>query len=85
MSAKKNQVTPRKENLSHKEVTQQTANLSHDKIALRAYRLWQERGSPIGSAEEDWLRAEQEIRGQASQSPSVGKRVENLARAASAS
>jgi hypothetical protein len=56
MSAKKNQVTPSKANLSHKEVTQQTANLSHDEIALRAYRLWQERGSPIGSPEKDWLR-----------------------------
>jgi hypothetical protein len=27
-----------------------------------AYRLWQQRGSPIGSSEEDWLRAEEEYR-----------------------
>jgi len=33
----------------------------HEKVALRAYFLWQERGSPIGSPEEDWLRAEQEF------------------------
>jgi len=31
-------------------------------IALRAYCLWQERGSPLGSPEDDWFRAEQEIR-----------------------
>jgi hypothetical protein len=28
-------------------------------IANLAYRLWQERGSPIGSPEQDWLRAEE--------------------------
>jgi len=27
-----------------------------------AYRLWLQRGSPIGSSEEDWLRAEEEYR-----------------------
>ncbi len=27
-----------------------------------AYRLWQERGSPIGSPSEDWFRAESELR-----------------------
>jgi hypothetical protein len=27
-------------------------------IANLAYRLWQERGCPIGSPEEDWFRAE---------------------------
>jgi hypothetical protein len=31
------------------------------KIAVLAYRFWQERGSPFGSPEEDWLRAEREI------------------------
>jgi len=28
-------------------------------IANLAYQLWQERGSPIGSPEEDWYRAEE--------------------------
>ena len=27
-----------------------------------ADRLWQQRGSPIGSSEEDWFRAEEEYR-----------------------
>jgi len=44
--------------------TQQTHNLRHEEIALRAYRLWEARGCPIGSPEEDWLRAEEEIRGE---------------------
>jgi Protein of unknown function (DUF2934) len=30
-------------------------------IAVLAYRLWTERGRPIGSPEEDWLAAEHEI------------------------
>jgi uncharacterized LabA/DUF88 family protein len=37
---------------------------AHDKIALRAYQLWQERGCPIGSPQVDWLRAEREIHSQ---------------------
>ena len=31
-------------------------------IAALAYELWQERGCPIGSPEEDSLRAEQELK-----------------------
>jgi len=30
-------------------------------IAVRAYELWCERGCPIGSAEHDWFRAEEEL------------------------
>lgn len=36
-----------------------------DPIARRAYRLWQERGCPVGSPQVDWFRAEQETRKQA--------------------
>jgi hypothetical protein len=31
-------------------------------IASRAYELWQERGCPVGSDQEDWFRAEEELR-----------------------
>jgi hypothetical protein len=31
------------------------------KIAVLAFQFWQERGSPHGSPEEDWFRAEREI------------------------
>jgi hypothetical protein len=33
----------------------------HHATQLRAYYLWQERGSPAGSSELDWMRAEQEL------------------------
>jgi hypothetical protein len=34
-----------------------------EEVAALAYQLWIERGSPHGSHEEDWFRAEQELRG----------------------
>jgi hypothetical protein len=34
---------------------------NYDQIASLAYQLWQERGCPEGSPDEDWLRAEQEL------------------------
>ena len=36
--------------------------LQHDEIARLAYDLWQARGCPQGSADIDWLQAEQELR-----------------------
>lgn len=33
----------------------------HEKIALRAYFLWLERGCPCGSPHVDWFRAEREL------------------------
>lgn len=35
---------------------------TRDEIAARAYRCWHERGCPEGSPEEDWDRAERELR-----------------------
>ena len=37
---------------------------SHEQIARRAYELWEERGRPHGSDEEDWHRAEHELQHQ---------------------
>jgi hypothetical protein len=34
----------------------------HEQIAALAYALWQERGCPEGSPEEDWFRAEAELK-----------------------
>jgi hypothetical protein len=34
------------------------ASDQHQKIEQLAYQLWLERGSPIGSDQEDWFRAE---------------------------
>jgi hypothetical protein len=33
----------------------------HEQIAQLAYILWQARGCPEGSPDEDWLRAEQDL------------------------
>ncbi len=37
------------------------AAATQDDIAKLAYALWQERGCPAGSGEEDWLRAEEQL------------------------
>lgn len=34
----------------------------HARTAELAYRFWEERGCPVGSPDEDWYRAEEEIR-----------------------
>lgn len=39
-----------------------TATSDHDTIAVRAYQLWLDRGCPVGSDQEDWFRAEEELR-----------------------
>jgi hypothetical protein len=37
------------------------SQLHQDKVERAAYRLWEERGRPHGSPEEDWYRAEHEV------------------------
>lgn len=39
---------------------------THEQIAQLAHKYWAEGGHQDGHAEEDWLRAEQELRGKAS-------------------
>ena len=38
------------------------ATFGHDDIAALAYELWQARGCPIGSPEDDWFQAAEELR-----------------------
>lgn len=38
------------------------AQPSHEDIALRAREIWESRGCPDGSAERDWLEAEEQLR-----------------------
>ena len=33
----------------------------HEAVEKRAYRLWEERGRPVGTPEADWFRAKQEL------------------------
>lgn len=49
------------EHTSRRDLTSLYAALEHDAIAALAHRYWQERGCPVGSAAEDWFRAEQEF------------------------
>ncbi|HEY1261922.1 MAG TPA: DUF2934 domain-containing protein [Terriglobales bacterium] len=39
-------------------------DLAYEQIATLAYQYWQERGCPIGSPEQDWLRAEADLQKQ---------------------
>ncbi len=34
---------------------------THEEIQTRAYQFWQERGTPWGTPETDWFRAEHEL------------------------
>jgi hypothetical protein len=40
----------------------ESPELLHEQITALAYALWRERGCPEGSPEEDWFRAEKELR-----------------------
>jgi len=53
----------------------------HKKIARLAYSYWEARGCPLGSPEEDWFRAEEEIRRQKSTWKLVKARRRHLPRA----
>ena len=45
------------------------ASVPDDEIARRAYALWESRGRPIGSPEEDWYRAMHELHASGSYGP----------------
>ncbi|MDQ2944985.1 MAG: DUF2934 domain-containing protein [Acidobacteriota bacterium] len=40
-----------------------TIDCDEVEVRERAYSCWQERGCPVGSPDEDWLRAERELNG----------------------
>jgi hypothetical protein len=40
--------------------------IGHEQVAVLAHTYWQQRGFKHGHHEEDWFRAEQELRGKAS-------------------
>ena len=48
---------------------------THDEIARLAYSYWEARGGRGGSPEEDWLRAEAELRTRAGSSASESRRA----------
>lgn len=44
-----------------KELSVAEAEPTHEQIAALAYELWQTRGCPMGSPDEDWYRAERKL------------------------
>lgn len=38
------------------------ASVNHEAVEAMAYQLWLLRGCPIGSEQEDWYRAEEELK-----------------------
>lgn len=44
-----------------------------ESIANLAHALWQQRGCPIGSPEQDWIEAEQQLRRPEARSAGVGR------------
>jgi len=62
-SAKPTQTSTRKKIVA---AAAKPATPSHEEIKRLAEKYWAARGFPDGSAEQDWLRAEQELRQKAS-------------------
>jgi len=45
----------------HEESSVESLPSEQEQLELLAYEYWQERGSPVGSPDEDWFRAEKEL------------------------
>jgi Protein of unknown function (DUF2934) len=43
-------------------MNRQASDIFHAQVEKLAYQFWEQRGRPLGSSEEDWFRAEQELR-----------------------
>jgi hypothetical protein len=56
--------TPRKQSQAPS-VDIDDPSISNEDVARRAYSLWEERGRPFGSPEEDWYKAKEELRASA--------------------
>jgi Protein of unknown function (DUF2934) len=53
---------------------------SRDQIAQRAFELWHAKGCPQGSAEQDWLDAEAELRAAGAPNGSTGTHAGSVQR-----
>jgi hypothetical protein len=47
---------------SHVAVERPEQSVAESEIALLAYALWEKRGRPVGSPEEDWFAAERALK-----------------------
>ena len=48
----------------------------HETVKARAHELWEKRGRPIGSPDEDWLEAERQLQGKVYESSSPSKGID---------
>jgi DUF2934 family protein len=62
MASRALKIDPQKAAASNPNINSGRPEVDQAAISARAYELWQERGRPIGSDQEDWFRAEQELR-----------------------
>lgn len=67
LSAKTSMVSPNAEQ-SGPAIQISNADWAHERIARRAYELYEQRGQGEGSALEDWLNAERQLAGATRQS-----------------
>jgi hypothetical protein len=52
-----------------------TVKVPHDKIAMRAYEKWCQRGKPPGTSQvQDWLEAERELQAEFARTGTFGTR-----------
>ena len=56
---------------AHEDVQSMPEEGIQQELRLRAHQLWIARGCPLGSPEEDWLRAERELRREAEATTAV--------------
>jgi hypothetical protein len=54
-----------------KTTTDAGPEVEHDEVARLAYSYWEARGGAGGSAEEDWVRAERELRNRRTPAPAA--------------
>ena len=47
--------------ISSEQCELQESKYEHQRIEYWAYRYWEDRGRPVGSPEEDWFHATQEL------------------------
>jgi hypothetical protein len=54
--------------------TNASVKVPHEKVAMRAYEKWCQRGRPQGTDKQDWMEAEQELRSEMMRSGSISRR-----------
>jgi hypothetical protein len=72
MASRALKIEPQRDVTTEPEVqTRHSSGVDEVLVALRAYELWQARGCPVGSDQEDWFNAEEELRSHVSQGPAA--------------